>query len=297
MTAEELARKVRLIELRARRTAAGMISGAYHSAFRGQGVEFQEVREYVPGDDTRSIDWNVTARVGRPYIKRYAEEREQTVVIVLDASRSHLFGSGAALKKDVTAEIFAVLAFAAVQNKDEAALILFTGEVELYVPPRRGPRHVLRLIREVLAFEPHRPGTNLAGALEFLCRVRRRRSLVFVISDFQDRGYERQLRTAAQFHDVVAFTVYDPREALLPDCGLMDFVDAETGAKWTLDTHDVRARHAWSKGAQTRAEEVRQIFRSAGVDHLGIETGSDYLRKMVPFLEHRNARLERRIGV
>ena len=289
MTAAELARKVRMIELRARRIVAGLISGAYHSAFKGQGVEFHEVREYVPGDDTRAIDWNVTARVGRPYIKRYAEERDQCVVILLDASRSQLFGEADARKKDVTAEIFAALAFAAAYNKDETALILFTGDVELYVAPKRGPRHVLRLIREVLAWEPRGSGTSLAHALEFLCRVRRRRSLVFVISDFQDRGFEHQLRTAARFHEVVAFTVYDPREMALPDCGLVDFADAETGERWTVDTSDLAVRRAWSERAQARAAELQATFRGAGVDHLRIEAGCDYLRRLIPFLENRHA--------
>ena len=288
MTAEELARKVRLIELRARRLVAGMISGAYHSAFKGQGVEFQEVREYVPGDDTRAIDWNVTARVGRPYLKRYAEERDQTVVILLDASRSHLLGA----KKDAAAEIFAVLAFAALSNKDEASLILFTGDVELYVPPRRGPRHVLRLIREVVAHEPRGSGTSLARALEFLCQVRRRRSLVFVISDFQDAGFEHELRIAARFHEVVAFSIYDPREAALPDCGLMDFADPETGARWTLDTSDAAVRKAWSEGSRQQATAANAALRGAGVDHLRLETGGDSVRRMVPFL-HRRA-MERR---
>ncbi len=289
MTAAELARKVRLIELRARRIVAGMISGAYHSAFKGHGVEFQEVREYVPGDDTRAIDWNVTARVGRPYLKRYAEERDQCVVILLDASRSQLFGESGARKKDVTAEIFAALAFAAAYNKDETALILFTGEVELYVAPSRGPRHVLRLIREVLAWEPRGSGTSLAHALEFLCRVRRRRSLVFVISDFQDRGFEHQLRTAARLHEVVAFSVYDPREMSLPDCGLMDFTDAETGERWTVDTSDAVVRRAWSEQAQARVAQAQTTLRAARVDHLRIATGDDYLRSLVPFLENRHA--------
>jgi len=290
VTAAELARKVRLVELRARRTAGGLITGAYHSAFKGQGVEFQEVREYVPGDDTRAIDWNVTARVGRPYLKRYAEERDQTVLILLDGSRSQFFGSGAALKKEVAAEIFAALAFAAVYNKDETGLILFTGDVELYVPPGRGQRHVLRLIREVLAFQPRGRGTNLARALEFLCRVRRRRSLVFVVSDFQDAGYRRQLKIAARRHDVVAFPVYDPREESLPDCGLVEFEDAETGARWTLDTADAGVREAWAARARAQVEEMRGVFRAAGIDHLRIEAGSDYLRRLVAFLDRHGKR-------
>jgi uncharacterized protein (DUF58 family) len=290
VTAAELARKVRLVELRARRTAGGLVSGAYHSAFKGQGVEFQEVREYVPGDDTRAIDWNVTARVGRPYLKRYAEERDQTVVILLDASGSHR-GSAVrpteptALKQDATAEVFAALAFAALFNKDETALVLFTNGVELYVPPARGQRHVLRLIRDVLAFQPRSPGTDLTGALEFLCHVRRRRSLVFLVSDFQDRGFEHSLRTAARRHDVVAFTVFDPREERLPDCGLVEFEDAETGARWLADTADRRVRDAWQRCARRHATELQSVFRSAAVDHLRIEAGSDYMRRLVAFLE------------
>ena len=290
MTAAELARKVRLVELRARRTAGGLMSGAYHSAFKGQGVEFQEVREYVPGDDTRAIDWNVTARVGRPYLKRYAEERDQTVMILLDASASHAFGSGTALKNEVTAEIFAALAFAALFNKDETALALFTSGVELYVPPGRGPRHVLRLIREVLAFQPRAAETNLAGALEFLCRVRRRRSLVFLVSDFQDSGFERPLRIAARRHDVVAFSVFDPREERLPDCGLVEFEDAETGERWTADTSGARVRDAWEQAARRRLEGLKAIFAAAGVDHLRVEAGTDYLRRLVAFLERRGKR-------
>ena len=290
MTAAELARKVRLVELRARRTVGGMISGAYHTAFKGPGVEFQEVREYVPGDDTRSIDWNVTARVGRPYLKRYAEERDQTVIILLDGSRSHLFGTGDALKKDVAAEIFAVLAFAAVYNQDETGLILFTDDIELYVAPGRGPRHVLRLIRDVLAFQPRGSGTNLARALEFLCRVRRRRSLVFVVSDFQDRGFERELRIAGKRHDVVAFSLFDPREANLPDCGLLDFEDAESGARWTLDTSDAGVREAWTARARAQLEDLRGIFRAAGIDHLRIETGTDYLSRLAGFLRRHGKR-------
>jgi uncharacterized protein (DUF58 family) len=289
MTAAELARKVRLVELRARRIASGMISGAYHSAFKGQGVEFQEVREYVPGDDTRSIDWNVTARVGRPYLKRYAEERDQCVVILLDASRSLLFGETSALKKDAATEIFAALAFAALYNKDETALILFTGDVELYVPPGRGPRHVLRLIREVLAWEPRSARTSLARALEFLCQVRRRRSLVFVISDFLDHDFDHQLRIAARVHEVVAFRISDPRESALPDCGLVDFFDAESGERWTVDSSDEGVRRVWAEGAQAHEAELRSVFRSAGVDHLHIETGGDCLRRLVPFLLNRHA--------
>jgi uncharacterized protein (DUF58 family) len=284
VTATELARKVRSVELRARRTVGELVSGAYHSAFKGQGMEFQEVREYVPGDDTRAIDWNVTARVGRPYIKRYSEERDQTVMLVLDVSRSQSFGAASAWKRDIAAEILAILAFAAAYNKDEAGLILFTGEVELYVPPGGGETHVLRLIRDVLAFQPRSPGTNLAGALEFLTKVRRRRSLVFVISDFQDGGFARQLRLAGRRHDVIALSVYDAREQSLPDCGLLECEDAETGERWLLDTSYAAMRRAYEAAANERAAALRETFRAAGVDHLRIEAGSDYVRRLIAFL-------------
>ena len=289
VTVAELARKVHSVELRARRTVGELVSGAYHSAFKGQGMEFQEVREYVPGDDTRAIDWNVTARVGRPYIKRFTEERDQTVMLLLDGSRSQAFGAERAFKWDVAAEVFAILAFAAAYNKDEAGLILFAGGVELYVPPGRGETHVLRLIREVLAFEPlaNRPrtnGANLSGALEFLAKVRHRRSLVFVIGDFQDGGFERQLRIAGRRHDVIAVSVYDAREENLPDCGLMECEDAESGERWLLDTSDPAVRRAYESAADQRAETLRATLHAAGIDHLRIEAGSDYVRRLIAFL-------------
>jgi len=290
VTATELARKVRLVELRARKTAGGVVSGAYHSAFKGQGVEFQEVREYVPGDDTRAIDWNVTARVGRPFIKRFAEERDQTVMLLVDGSRSNRIAGGVAAKSEVVSEICAVLAFAAVHNKDATGLIVFTNEVELYVQPGRGVAHVLRIVRDVLAFQPRGKGTQISGALEFLAKVQRRRSLVFVISDFQDRGYERALKVAGRRHDVIAFPVFDPREEQLPDCGLAEFGDAETGARFLLDTADPAVRHAWHEAARKRASELQALFRAADIDHLRIEAGSDYLGRLIVFLRSRSKR-------
>jgi uncharacterized protein (DUF58 family) len=290
MTAAELARKVRLVELRARKTVGGAISGAYHSAFKGQGVEFQEVREYVPGDDTRSIDWNVTARVGRPYIKRFAEERDQTVMLLLDGSRSNLFGTGAAPKNEAAAEVFAVLAFAAVYNKDEAGLILFTDEVEHYVPPGRGPTHVLRLVRDVLAFQPRGRGTNINGALEFLGKVRRRRSLAVLISDFLADDFEQPLRAAARRHDLIAISIFDPREERLPDCGLVEVEDAESGRRCTIDTSHPQVRAAWESAAREQTAALGALFRSAHIDHLRIEAGTDYLRPLIPFLRLHGAR-------
>ena len=204
MTVAELTRTVRLVELRARRASGGVMSGAWHSAFKGRGIEFHEVREYVPGDDVRAIDWNVTARAGRPYIKRFAEERDQTVMLLVDASRSNFIPGTLATKSTLASELCALLAFAAASNRDAAGLILFTDEIELYLPPRRGVGHVLRLIREVLAFQPRGASTRIASALEFLARVQPRRSLVFLISDFQDRDWERTLLVAARRHELIA---------------------------------------------------------------------------------------------
>jgi uncharacterized protein (DUF58 family) len=284
MTPRELARRVRLTELRGRKVAGGVVSGAYHSAFKGQGIEFLEVREYVPGDDTRSIDWNVTARMGRPHLKRFAEEREQTVILMVDGSRSSRFGSGAAQKSDTAAEVYAVLASAASRNKDQTGAIIFTSEVEVYVPPGRGESHVLRLIRELLVFQPKQKGTNIGRALDFLSRVRRRRCLVFLISDFQDERYEAPLRTAAKRQDLVALSIFDPREEQLPDCGLMEMEDAESGELCTIDTADPDVRRLYAYAAEERLVRLRETLSSAGVDHLRIETGTDYFPLLVAFL-------------
>jgi uncharacterized protein (DUF58 family) len=285
VTVAELARQVRLVELRARRASAGVISGAWHSAFKGRGIEFHEVREYVPGDDVRAIDWNVTARAGRPYIKRFAEERDQTVMLLVDGSRSNLIPKSA-----LVGELCALLAFAATGNRDGVGLILFTDQIELYLAPGRGMPHVLRLIREVLAFQPRGAGTRIAPALEFLAHVQRRRSLVFLISDFQDRDWERSLRVAARRHELIALPVSDAREQRLPACGLVMFRDPETGERFEIDTADAGVRSAWEAAARHRTEWLREAFRSAGVDHLSIEAGSDYTRRLVTFLQRRAKR-------
>jgi uncharacterized protein (DUF58 family) len=288
VTAEELSRKVRGLELRARKMTGGLISGAYHSAFKGRGIEFLDVREYVPGDDTRSIDWNVTARAGHPFVKRYAEERDETVMLLVDGSLSMRFGGGdmakCDAKCDTAAEIFAILASAAVQNHDHTGLILFGNEVDLYVPPACNGLHLLRMIREVLAYRPRGGGTDIARALEFLGRVRRRRSLAFLISDFLGRGFDKPLRAQAKHHDLIAVPIYDPRESQLPDCGLMDFEDAETGETWTVDTSDEQVRGAHEREAWRRSEGLARLLRSAGVDALRIAAGSDYLSNLIAFL-------------
>jgi uncharacterized protein (DUF58 family) len=284
VTAEELSRKVRGLELRARKMTGGLISGAYHSAFKGRGIEFLDVREYVPGDDTRTIDWNVTARAGHPFVKRYAEERDETVMLLVDGSLSMRFGSDAVARSDSAAEIFAILASAAVQNHDHTGLILFSKDVDLYVPPACSGPHLLRMIREVLAYQPREGGTDIARALEFLGRVRRRRSLAFLISDFLGRGFDKPLRAQGKHHDLIAVPIYDPRESQLPDCGLIDFEDAESGEIWTVDTSDERVRGAHEREAWLRFDGLARLFRSADVDALHIAAGSDYLSNLIAFL-------------
>lgn len=281
MTAEELSRKVRGLELRARKMTGGLISGAYHSAFKGRGLEFLDVREYVPGDDTRSIDWNVTARAGHPFVKRYSEEREETVMLLVDGSLSMRVGEA---KSDTAAEIFAILASAAVQNHDHTGLILFSKAVDVYVPPACDGLHLLRMIREVLAYQPRDGGTDIARALEFLGRVRHRRTLAFLISDFLGHRFDKPLRAQAKHHDLIAVPIFDPRESQLPDCGLIDFEDPETGEIWTLDTSDEQTRGAYEREAWKRAEWLAGLFRSAGVDALTIAAGSNYLPNLIAFL-------------
>jgi uncharacterized protein (DUF58 family) len=294
VTAEELSRKVRGLELRARKMTGGLISGAYRSAFKGRGIEFLDVREYVPGDDARTIDWNVTARAGHPFVKRYSEEREETVMLLVDGSLSMRHAgaaakNGPAAKNETAAEIFAILASAAVRNHDRTGLILFSKAVDVYVPPACNGPHLLRLIREVLAYQPREGGTDIARALEFLGRIRHRRTLAFLISDFLSRGFDKPLRAQAKHHDLIAVPIFDPRESQLPDCGLIDFEDAETGEIWTLDTSDRQTRAAYEREAWRRSEALTSLFSSAGVDSLRIAAGSDYLPNLIAFL-HLHAR-------
>jgi uncharacterized protein (DUF58 family) len=284
VTASELKRKVSQLQLRARKTMSVVTAGAYRCAFRGKGVEFEEIREYVPGDDTRSIDWNVTARLGRPHLKRFSEEREQTLMFLVDASRSTLFGSGCARKIDSIAELFSILAFAAVSNNDEVGLILFTGAVELYVPPAKGVVHVQRMIRDVLAFDPQGSSTNVAGALEFFMQVRRKRSFVFLISDYLADNFQCTLRSCAVRHDLVAVSVFDPREEALPNCGLIELEDPESAVHRILDTGDPRVREAFETAARQRRERLSRMFRSIGVDHLRVETDSNFVPQLARFL-------------
>ncbi len=292
MIPQEVMQQIRRIQIRTSRMVKDILAGQYESVFKGQGMEFREVREYVPGDDVRMIDWNVTARSGAPHVKILAEERELTVMLVVDVSASGRFGSVSRFKNELAAELCAVLAFTAITNNDKVGLIIFTDEVELYVPPSKGSKHVLRVIREVLYFQPERQGTNIPAALRFLNRVARRRAVTFLVSDFLTPGYEDALRLANRRHDVIAIEVSDPRESELADVGLISVRDPETGDEVLADTRDRRLRKQYEAEAARRNHERAQVFARTRVDSIQVRTGESYVKELYRFFRMR----ERRYG-
>jgi uncharacterized protein (DUF58 family) len=294
----EILRKVRHIEVRTKRLVNDSLAGEYHSVFKGRGMNFDEVREYVPGDEVRTIDWNVTARAGRPFIKKFVEERELTLMLMVDVSASGDFGSGAQSKREMAAELASVLAFSAIHNSDKVGLILFTDQVELYVPPRKGRRHVLRLVREILGFEPGHRGTDVVQALDFVNHVLSRRAIVFLVSDFQSAGdpaaaiasLRRGIRQTNCRHDLVAMRVHDPREEELPDFGLLAVEDSETGELVEVDTGDANVRGRFSEIAQEDSAQLRRAFNGEGVDSLSLSTAEPYLPALMSFFKRRERR-------
>jgi uncharacterized protein (DUF58 family) len=294
MLPREVLRQIRRLQLKARRAVEDLLGGEYHSVFKGAGIAFEEVRAYQPGDDVRAIDWNVTARMGHPFIKRFIEERELTVLLAVDCSGSHLFGTQAQQKREVAAELAAVLAFSAVSNNDRVGLVQFTDRVERFVPPRKGARHVLRLIRDVLFHQPRRAGTSLREGLDFLNRVQRRRAIVFFFSDFLDEGYELSFKRTARRHDLVAVRVTDPHEEELPAVGLLRVEDAETGERLLVDTSSRRVREAYRDAAARRREAVRQLARSSATDLIEVSTEGDHLDALIRFFRLRERRQRRR---
>jgi uncharacterized protein (DUF58 family) len=294
MLPREVVSRIRQLHIHARQAVEDLLGGEYHSVFKGVGIAFEEVREYQPGDDVRSIDWNVTARMGHPFIKRFVEERELTVVLLVDASGSHRFGTQRHEKHEVLAELAALLAFSAISNNDKVGLIAFTDRVERFVPPRKGLRHVLRLIRDVLFFQPSRKGTSIREALDYLNHVLHRRAIVFLLSDFMDQGYEKALKQTARRHDLIAIRVFDPREETLPAVGLIQLEDAETGQQVLLDTSSRKVREAYSAEAVRRANALRQLMRSAGVDLVEASTDGTHLNSLIRFFRTRERRLRRR---
>jgi uncharacterized protein (DUF58 family) len=289
----EVLRQVRRLHLRARRAVEDPLGGAYRSVFKGSGIAFEEVREYQPGDDIRGIDWNVTARMGHPFVKRFVEERELTVILLVDASASLSFGTTDQLKRDVVAEIAALLVLCAISNNDKVGLLLVTDRVEKFVPPRKGGRHALRLIRDLFVWKPEQPRTSLRAGLDYLRRVQRRRALVFVFSDFLDAGYERALQMAGHRHDVVAVAVSDPREDALPAVGLLEVEDAETGARLLLDTSSAAFQHALRERVASRREGFRQLARAGRIDVLDVSTAGQHLDALTRFFKLRERRLRR----
>jgi uncharacterized protein (DUF58 family) len=279
--------EVRRIEITTRHLVRDIVAGEYSSAFRGRGVEFSEVREYQPGDDVRSIDWNVTARLGAAYVKRYLEERELTVLFVIDASASALFGTRVRTKHKLGIEVSAVLALAAARNNDRVGAVWVTDQVERFVPPRRGKRHVLRIINDLLAFEPRHKGTDLAAGLRFTDSILRRRSVVFVVSDFLSRGLTSALESLARRHDLVALQLYDPRERELPDLGLVSLSDPETGAWRLVDTGDREVREKFRSRANQFDQLLQRELQECGADLVRLETSRPYAEPLIAFFRKR----------
>jgi uncharacterized protein (DUF58 family) len=287
---KELLKKIRRIEIRTSHLVNDALAGHYHSAFRGMGMEFEEVRPYQIGDDIRSIDWNVTARTGEPYVKIFREERELTVVLVVDLSRSQEFGTRGQFKRELVAEIGATLAFSAIKNNDKVGLILFTDRVEKFVPPRKGAGHVLRVIRELLAFEPAGRGTRLAAALEHLNRILRRKAVVFVISDFQDAHYEHALRLARQKHDVILIDVSDRRERDLPAVGLIELEDTESGRRVVVDSSSRAWRQDYRELVADFIEKRDRLLKRSRLDVIHVSTGDSFVEPLTRFFRQREKR-------
>jgi len=290
MLTKELLKQVRQIEIRTKGLVNQVFSGEYHSVFKGRGMEFSEVREYQFGDDIRNIDWNVTARFGHPYIKVFEEERELTVMLMVDLSGSLMFGSVSKTKQRVAAELSAILAFSALKNNDKVGLILFTDKIEKFVPPRKGNKHVLRIIREVLSFEPEGNTTDIKAALEFMNNAIKKRSIVFLLSDFLDEGYEKILKVVGRKHDLIGMVLDDRRENEFPSIGLVKFTDAETGAERWIDTSSQRVRQAMKQARGQETSKRDSLFLKSRLDKIYVQTGEDYIKPLVQFFRLRERR-------
>ncbi|MFZ2322777.1 MAG: DUF58 domain-containing protein [Ignavibacteriaceae bacterium] len=290
MLTKELLKQVRQIEIRTKGLVNQVFSGEYHSVFKGRGMEFSEVREYQFGDDIRNIDWNVTARFGHPFIKVFEEERELTVILMVDLSGSLMFGSVSKTKQRIAAELSGILAFSALKNNDKVGLILFTDKIEKFVPPRKGRKHVLRIIREVLSFEPEGKATNLRGALEYMNNTIKKRSISFLISDFMDEGYEKILRVVGRKHDLIGIVLDDRREKEIPNLGLVKLSDAETGEERWIDTGNKRVQGQMLLYRKEKEKIRNTIFVTSRLDKIEVTTGSNYIQPLVQFFRRREKR-------
>lgn len=290
MESTELLKKVRKIEIRTRRLSSQIFSGEYHSAFKGRGMAFSEVREYVEGDDIRTIDWNVTARFNHPYVKVFEEERELTVMMLVDVSASGNFGTNVQFKRDLITEITAVLAFSAIENNDKAGVIFFSDKIELFIPPKKGKMHILRIIRELINFQPTSTGTDIGGALRYLNNMIKKKSICFVISDFIGIGYEDALKVASKKHDLAALRIMDLREAEMPNVGLVRFVDAETGEISMMDTSNASLRRDYNLWWKQTDRRVNDLLNRSGVDHALLLTDQPYAQSLLNLFKRRERR-------
>jgi uncharacterized protein (DUF58 family) len=291
MDAAEVLKKIRALEIKTKGLVQTVFAGDYHSVFKGRGMNFEDVREYQPGDEIRAIDWNVTARLGTAYVKKFTEERELTVVLVVDVSASGSFGSVSQSKRELAAEVACLLAFSAIRNNDKVGLLLFSDRVELFIPPKKGRSHTLRIIREILFFEPAGRGTAPALALDYLNKVITRRAVVFFISDFQTGDFSRELSVSGRRHDFIAVHIQDQREEVLPNVGIITLEDAETGEQIEINTADRTTRARFSALAEASRAELNQTLRRNSIDAISLRTGEDYLPALRSFFKQRERRL------
>ena len=290
MSTSALLKKVRKIEIKTKGLSNHIFAGEYQTAFKGKGMAFSEVREYQPGDDVRSIDWNVTARYNAPFVKVFDEEREMTVMLLIDVSASGNFGTQEQFKRELATELSAILAFSAIKNNDKVGVIFFTDKVEQFIPPKKGKSHILRIIREVLAFQPTGKGTNIAVALEYFNSVIKKRSICFILSDFMSKEFDRPLKIASKKHDLVALRIHDTREDTLPNVGLVPMQDAETEKMIFVDTSSKKVRDNFAKNRLQVTEKLRKLFPASGVDLIDITTGTDYVKPLINFFKTRGSR-------
>jgi len=284
---KELLKKVRKIEIKTRGLTRHIFAGEYHSAFKGRGMIFSEVREYQYGDDIRNIDWNVTARFNHPYVKLFEEERELTVMLLIDISGSGDFGTREQMKRDLITEIAAVLSFSAIENNDKIGVILFSDRIEKFIPPQKGRKHILRIIRELLEYHPQSLGTDISESLRFLTNAIKKRCTAFLISDFRDKGYARSLQIANNKHEVAALHVYDRRETSLPALGLLRVLDAESGKERWIDSSKSKVRESYGMKWESHLEIMKEIFSRAGVDSVSLQTGEDYVQPLIRLFKQR----------
>ena len=290
METTEIFKKVRKIEIKTRGLSNQIFSGEYHSSFKGKGMSFSEVREYQYGDDIRNIDWNVTARFNHPYVKIFEEERELTVILLIDVSGSNAYGSNLQYKQELITEVSAVLSFSAIANNDKVGVIFFSDRVEKFIPPQKGSSHILRIIRELIDFRPESSGTNITEALRFFTNAIKKRSVAFLISDFEDHGYDQALRIAARKHDLIALQIFDEKEREIPPSGLLCLVDPETGRETWVDTSDARVRERFRNQREARQRYINDAFTRAGIDSTQLSTGKDYVRPLMNLFKRRELR-------